>query len=229
MGKARRETLRAQVARARPARTAAAHVSGGTPAARVAGIGGGSALPGRGAAPAGAPGAPGAPAGASPLPWDSRANTDAAGALRSRDDTFASLDANFEAKERGYGLSPGFQNSPYSQALMLQRRHDIERKGAITGAGRRLYAGSTVGHLRGADFSYDRDLTGLKEQEAIDRANYERDRNAAQHQYETDSEDAQSGAIERREETEPDSSAAPAKKKIKRKGQNGGNKKGKRK
>jgi hypothetical protein len=44
--------------------------------------------------------------------------------------------------------------SPFSIASLLQRTHDINRRGAVNGAGLNLYSGATTSHLQQADFRY---------------------------------------------------------------------------
>lgn len=158
--------------------------------------------------------------GSSPLPWDARATAETAGAIRKGSDSLATLQANDEIQKRNFGIESGYDNSPYSQAALLQRRHDIEHRGALAGAGRQLYAGSTVNHLRGTDFAFSRDMTSLREQAEAAAQQNARERTAAEHDEQNAAEEAQAGAIERAEEAEPDASAAPAgKKKIRRKNQ----------
>lgn len=127
-------------------------------------------------------------------PWETDPLSQNAFALANKTygNTAAYIGANREGLERHYGLNangePLGETSPYSLAMQLQRRRENERRGAVTGAGLNLYSGSTINHLRGADFRYGQDQAGLKEQFASELEKLRRQ--------ETEAEEAKEGAYQ---------------------------------
>lgn len=216
MGRPRRAVIRAAVAQNRPTRprlstgvgqthraTANTGVSRGTPARpsnAQRGVG-------RGTGGAGAPSpSTGLPQASAAMPWDSAATTTSASGQRSYSDKMAGIASERDFKERYYGLAPGYQNNPYSQASLLQRQREIGTRGINQRPGQ-LYSGATINHLGQVERGYNEGYYNLGQAQAADEAKWEREELETQHEKETADEEAQQRAIERAEESAPEPAA----------------------
>jgi len=141
---------------------------------------------------------PPAPVGS---PWDAQAEREAGESQTSYGDQLAMLQGNWQAREDWYGL--GATNNPYSQASLLQRRHEVEQRGVLTGSGNQLYAGSTVNARAATDRRYSVDREALEAQFAAESSQHEREQEALQHARGAEGGRIKEGAIGREEEREP--------------------------
>jgi hypothetical protein len=184
------------------------------------GVGGAQGLPGAGGNRPQQGNVPQKPPYVAPWETDPLSQSAFAQANKTFGNTQAYIASNREGLERHYGFDANGQASPYSLASQLQRRHDSERRGAINGAGLSLYSGSTVNHLRGADFRYAQDEAGLKEQYASELAKLSRQEQEAEEAKEGAYQEGREGAIDRLGEEELP--VTPGKGKKKQGGQRGG-------
>jgi hypothetical protein len=137
------------------------------------------------------------------MPWDSAATTTSASGQRSYSDKIAGISAERDFKERYYGLAPGYENNPYSQASLLVRQKQIGERGINYRPGQ-LYSGATINHLGQVERGYNEGYYNLGQAQAADEAKWEREELEAQHEKETADEEAQQRAVERAEEAAPE-------------------------
>lgn len=97
--------------------------------------------------------------------------------------------------------------------MQLDRRHEAERRGTLNSAGLNLYSGSTVNHLRGADFRYGQDQYNLKGEYEGERSKLERQEGEAKEAREGAYREGREGAIGRLGEEELPVTPAKGKKK----------------
>lgn len=211
MARPRRAVIRAAVAQNRPAKPRLSvsqnrpanrniGVSRGRPARPSAGYGG----QGRGDPQVGArSGAQASAGGLSAMPWDSQATNTSASGQRTYSDTIAGIGAERDFKLREYGLNPGYENNPYSQASLLQRQREIGIRGINQRPGQ-LYSGATINHLGQTERGYNEGSYRLKTAQEQDVARWEREELRATHEKEEADEEAQQRAIERAEEQAPE-------------------------
>ncbi len=159
-----------------------------------------------------------APAAPAVKPWDAQAEEQWGAGEQSYNDRLAELEGGWQSREEWYGL--GATKNPYSQAALLERRHEIARRGNLNSAGNQLYAGSLVNAMAGADRNYNEGFESLRAAYAAEQEQNERQKEQARHEREAEEGATNREAIERAEEVEPPPTPGPE-------GAGGGNKKGK--
>lgn len=175
------------------ARPAGANV--GLAGAKPAGGGGGGGAAAAGlAAPAPTP----PPAGA---PWDAQAEREWGGGENKYRDKMAGIQGDWAYRQEWYGL--GGASNPYSQAALLQHRHEVDNRTVMNSAGNQLYAGSTVDRHAAADRTFDVAYKQLEAAYAAENAKREREEAEARHEWEDEQAAIREGAVGRAEEVEP--------------------------
>lgn len=156
-------------------------------------------------APAAAP-APAAPTG---MPWDARAQQEFGAAQTKYNDTIAELQGNWATREQFYGFGANGANNPYSQASLLAKHHEWNERGRSNASGLQAFAGSNVNAEREEVGRYTTSYEQLLQAYEAEKAQNQRKEEQAKHEEEEGEENAQLGAIERAQQTEPEPVAAP--------------------
>lgn len=98
------------------------------------------------------------------------------------------------------GEQIGAVYTPYSVASLLQRSHEINRRGAVNGAGLSLYSGSTTNHLQQADRRYGQEEAGKRGEFESSLRGIEKEEQEALENKQNAEEEGKEGAVDRAKE-----------------------------
>lgn len=151
--------------------------------------------------PASASSAP--PPSAPPVgrPWDSTAERQWGAGEQKYHDIYAELEGSWKAREDYYGL--GLTKSPYSQAALMERQHEVNSRSNLNSIGNQLYSGSLLNRQSGTDRRFDVGIEGLRAAYSADKEANELSKTKAQHEWEREQGEISEEAVQRAEEAEP--------------------------
>jgi hypothetical protein len=141
------------------------------------------------------------------VPWDAQAEREFGGGQQKYQDRIGGISGDWQYRQEWYGL--GEKSNPYSQAALLQHRHEVDNRTVMNSAGLSLYSGSTVNRHASADRSYDVNKEALEAAYAAEEAKVNRELDEAQHEWEDEQAAIREGALGRAEEIEPPPAPLP--------------------